>query len=54
MSTSAKCLMQLDFLASGCYFQTKKHAKVSISPFVLPLSYYKPLMIFLSEGPSRG
>ncbi len=21
MSTSAKCLMQLDFLASGCYFQ---------------------------------
>jgi hypothetical protein len=21
MSTSAKCLMQLDFLDSGCYFQ---------------------------------
>ena len=38
MSTSAKCLMQLDFLASGCYFQrTCEGFNLSFcsAPFVL-------------------
>jgi hypothetical protein len=52
MSTGAKCLMQLDFLTSACYFQRTGRG-VNLF-FCSTLFVLKSLMLFLSKRSLRG